>query len=77
MSNTVLDISALSPEERFDLIGELWQSLESTPQQPSSELLDELRRRSAELDEDIAQGRPLGQPWEAVKVRLLSKSREQ
>ena len=74
MSNTALDISALSPEERFELIGELWQSLKSTPQQISADVLTELRRRSADLDEDIARGEPLGQGWESVKAQLLNKS---
>jgi putative addiction module component (TIGR02574 family) len=74
MSNTALDISALSPEERFELIGELWQSLESTPQQISADVLTELRRRSADLDEDIARGEQLGQRWESVKAQLLNKS---
>lgn len=74
MSNTALDISALSPEERFELIGELWQSLKSTPQQISADVLTELRRRSADLDEDIARGEQLGQGWESVKAQLLNKS---
>ena len=74
MSNTALDISALSPEERFELIGELWQSLKSTPQQISAGVLTELRRRSADLDEDIARGEQLGQGWESVKAQLLNKS---
>jgi len=54
---TTIDFSHLSPEERLDLISEIWQSLEAEhiPLTPAQEA--EIDRRLATLDEDIKQGR--------------------
>jgi len=52
-----IDFSHLSPEERLDLISEIWESLEAdrVPLSPAQEA--EIDRRLATLDEDIKQGR--------------------
>lgn len=52
-----IDFSHLSPEERLDLISEIWESLEAVdvPLTPAQEA--EIDRRLATLDEDIKLGR--------------------
>jgi putative addiction module component (TIGR02574 family) len=57
MTMPIIDFSHLSPQERLDLIGELWDSIETehlvlTPAQEA-----ELDRRLTTLDEDIEHGR--------------------
>jgi len=56
-SMPVIDFSHLSPEERLDLISEIWESLEAVdlPLTPAQEA--EIDRRLATLDEDIKHGR--------------------
>lgn len=49
MSKPVFDFTALTPEQRLELIGQLWDSLDDVPPL-SSEQITELQRRSAELD---------------------------
>ena len=49
MSKPVLDFTALTPDQRLELIGQLWDSLDDVPPL-SPEQLAELERRSAELD---------------------------
>ncbi len=52
-----IDFSHLSPEERLDLISEIWESLDAVdvPLTPAQEA--EIDRRLATLDEDIKHGR--------------------
>lgn len=73
MSHTAVDIEKMSPAERFDLIEQLWESLADAPLDLTPEQRSELAQRSAELDGDIAAGRPLGRPWSEIKGRLLGK----
>jgi putative addiction module component (TIGR02574 family) len=63
-----IDIANLSPEQRLDLLEEIWESLSANPDavpmtQPQREELD---RRLDELD---AEG-PVGIPWDEVYRRL-------
>lgn len=60
----------LSPQERLELIGILWDSLpEDMPFTPPESHVRELERRIADADAD-----PDGaEPWEAVKARLTRK----
>ncbi len=51
------DFSHLSQQERLDLIGELWESLDRDNVPVPAEQRAELRRRRATLDADIANGR--------------------
>jgi putative addiction module component (TIGR02574 family) len=50
-----IDFSHLSQQERLDLIGELWDSLDPVPPTPAQEA--EIGRRLATLDQDIEKGR--------------------
>jgi len=52
-----IDFSHLSPQERLDLIGELWDSLSpaAVPVTPAQKA--EIKRRLETLDQDIANGR--------------------
>jgi putative addiction module component (TIGR02574 family) len=52
-----IDFSHLSPEERLDLIGELWDSLSPAAAPVTAAQKSEIRRRLATLDQDIAEGR--------------------
>ena len=58
MSQATFDFSKLSPEQRLELIGELWDSLEDELPPLEPELLAELDRRLAEFDANSAEGRP-------------------
>jgi putative addiction module component (TIGR02574 family) len=68
MAKLEIDISKLSPEERLDLIEELWDSLSADPARiPLTEAqADELDRRLAEMEQDDS----LGIPWETVLARI-------
>jgi putative addiction module component (TIGR02574 family) len=67
----MLDIAKLTPAERLELIGRLWDSLEPedvrlTPRQDA-----ELGRRMATFDADAK----AAVPWEEIEVDLLWRSR--
>jgi len=67
-----IDISRLSPEERLELLEQLWDSLSSTPE--AVPLTDaqrqELDRRLDEIDRDG----PTGIPWDEVMRRIRSRA---
>ncbi len=64
MAKPTLDIERLSPDERLDLMEQLWESLRKDPS--SVPLTDaqreELDRRLDDLEADIRRGAPLGIP---------------
>ena len=64
MAKLEIDINKLSPEERLDLIEELWDSLSEDPANiPLTEAqAKELDRRLEEMDKDSS----LGIPWDTV-----------
>ena len=62
MTTPILDFSHLTPDERIELAGQLWDSLAPEVVSPDEELAAELRRRRAELAADG----DLGEPWRAV-----------
>jgi len=68
MTQRVVDVERLTPEEQLDLIGELWDRLSKAPENvPLTEAQRaEIDRRSEELDQDVQAGRPLGIPWDEV-----------
>jgi putative addiction module component (TIGR02574 family) len=68
MTQRVVDVEQLTPEEQLDLIGELWNRLSKAPENvPLTEAQRaEIDRRSEELDQDARAGRPLGIPWDEV-----------
>jgi putative addiction module component (TIGR02574 family) len=71
MAKLEIDISKLSPEERLDLIEELWESLSTDPARiPLTEAqADELDRRFGEMEQDDS----LGIPWETVLARIRER----
>lgn len=63
-------IDRLSPQERYELIGLLWDSLpEDAPFNPPAWHLRELERRLAAADADPG----AAEPWETVRARLSRK----
>jgi putative addiction module component (TIGR02574 family) len=63
-------IDRLSPADRCELIGLIWDSLpDDTPFIPPAWHLRELERRLAAADADPA----AAEPWEAVLARLSRK----
>jgi putative addiction module component (TIGR02574 family) len=70
MARHALDISTMTPEERLELIGELWDSLDDDTSELSNEQRSELQRRMADVD---ARG-PTGVSWAEVKAKLMDSS---
>jgi putative addiction module component (TIGR02574 family) len=71
--NPALDIGALTPDERLDLLERLWDSLVSQP-----EALPLLEAQRAELDrrlDDLEREGPVGIPWDEALGRIRSRSR--
>ncbi|MDE2377477.1 addiction module protein [Bradyrhizobium sp.] len=66
-----LDISRLTPKERLDLIGELWDSLSAADVRLSPAQEVELDRRLATFDAD----RREAIPWEDIDAELDRRSR--
>ena len=66
---TMIDIDHLSPQERLDLIGRLWDSLddEDVPLTPEQEA--ELDRRLATADADLADS----VSWESFRAELRAR----
>ena len=68
-----IDIAHLSPEQRLQLLEQIWDSLATTPESVpvTSAQREELERRLDELD----RVGPLGIPWDEVlrKVRGQAK----
>jgi putative addiction module component (TIGR02574 family) len=63
-------IDRLSPQQRFELIGIIWDSLLSdTPFTPPDWHLRELEKRIVAADADPG----AAEPWEAVLARLSRK----
>ncbi len=52
-----IDFSHLSAQERLDLIGELWESLDPEAVPVTSAQRAEIKRRLVTLDDDVAKGR--------------------
>jgi putative addiction module component (TIGR02574 family) len=77
MAKPALDIERLSPDERLELMEQLWESLRKDPS--SVPLTDaqreELDRRLDDLESDIQRGAPLGIPWDDVLQRIRNRPR--
>ena len=76
MSKPTLDIERLSPDERLELLEELWDSLRKEPSSvPLTQAQqEELDRRLDDLEADIEKGAPLGIPWDEVLQRIRNRS---
>lgn len=69
MATPILDFSHLTPDERIELAGQLWDSLDPAALEPDAAQVAELRRRRAEL---AADGDP-GEPWEQVLDEIAER----
>ena len=65
-----IDIAKLSPEERLDLLEELWDSLSPEAVPMTDAQKEELDRRLDELDDDG----PVGIPWNEVLDRIRNRA---
>jgi putative addiction module component (TIGR02574 family) len=71
MSKRGLDIASLTPEERLDLLEELWDSLAARPEQ-----IRLTGAQRAELDrrlDDLEREGPVGIPWDEVLGRIRGR----
>jgi len=59
-----IDISSLSPDERLELLEQLWDSLSSTPR--AIPLTDAQREELDRRLDDLEREGPVGIPWEDV-----------
>lgn len=66
---TILDFNHLTTEQRLDLIGELWDSIEADNLPLTSTQAAEIDRRLATLDEDIKHGRDAFTVYEELTAR--------
>ncbi|MFN8646237.1 MAG: addiction module protein [Gemmatimonadales bacterium] len=69
MSRPRIDFSQLTPEQRLDLIGQLWDSLDPAPE-PGAEQRAELERRSHDLDANPDTGIPAADAIAHLRARL-------
>ena len=71
MASKRIDIGSLSPQERLDLLEDLWDSLSLDPEAVpiTNAQREELDRRLDELDRDG----PSGIPWEEVYRRIADR----
>ena len=66
MAKPALDLSALTPDEKLELIDDLWGSLKSEDFALTAEQQAELDRRLDRLDRDG----PVGNSWETVRAKM-------
>jgi putative addiction module component (TIGR02574 family) len=66
MAKPALDLSTLTPDEKADLIDDLWSSLRSDELMLTPDQKAELDRRLERLDRDG----PVGTPWETVRGQM-------
>ena len=69
MASPTIDFSHLSPSERLELIGELWDSLDDESLEVTPELVAELDRRL----EDLRRNPQAGRSWEEVRAELRQR----
>ena len=77
MANSSLKIEELSPDERLELLEELWESLRQDPDNVplTSAQQEELDRRLDELESDVRRGEELGIPWDVVLEQIRKRAR--
>jgi putative addiction module component (TIGR02574 family) len=68
MAKPALDLSNLTPDEKLELIDDLWQSLRPEDLVLSAEQQAELDRRLDRLERDG----PTGIPWDVVLAEMSS-----
>jgi putative addiction module component (TIGR02574 family) len=70
MAKPALDLAALTPDEKLELIDSLWGSLRSEDFALTSEQQAELDRRLERLDREG----PVGTAWEVVRAQMSRRS---
>jgi putative addiction module component (TIGR02574 family) len=70
MTQPAFDYTKLSAEERLELIGEIWDSLEGELPPISPELQEELDRRLADLERNPGAGRPAAEVIARIRATL-------
>ena len=73
MSKPDLNIDSLSPEERLQLIEELWDSLSESP--AAMPLSDAQRGELDRRLDDLERSGPSGIPWEEVLQQIRTRPR--
>lgn len=68
MAKPALDLSKLTPEEKLEMIDDLWASLAADDLELSRELRSELDRRLDLLDREG----PIGVDWEDVYAEMTT-----
>ena len=63
-----VDIDALTPAEKLELIGELWDSLDADHLPLTQAQKDEIDRRLATADEDASGGKTLEEILEGLRL---------
>jgi len=66
MAKPALDLTALTPDEKLELIDDLWGSLKPEDFELSPEQKAELDRRLDRLDREG----PVGTSWESVRAKM-------
>ncbi len=69
MARPALDLSQLSTDEKLELIGELWDSLDERDIALTPEQQAEIQSRLGRLERDGVSGRP----WNEVEARLRQR----
>ncbi len=70
MAKPALNLTALTTEEKVELIDDLWTSIDFDALALTAEQRAELDRRLDRLEEEG----PVGIPWEQVRSEMTSKS---
>ena len=71
MAKPNIDINELSPDERLDLIGDLWDSLNSKPD--ALALTDAQREELDHRIDDMDRDETLGIPWQDVLKQIRER----
>lgn len=71
MAKPALDLDSLTASEKFELIDELWQSLEPDDLKLTPEQRIELDRRIDRLDREG----PAGKPWQVVRDQMTDSTK--
>jgi len=71
VTKPVIDIASLTPEERLELMGELWDSLDGLPL--SDEWEAEICRRIDDVDSGRMQTVPGDEVFSRIEQRLRSR----
>jgi len=72
VGHPAINHDSFTPQEQLDLLEQIWASLSQHPERvPLTDAqAGELDRRLDDLEDDIREGRSLGEPWDEVRKRL-------